>query len=135
MNVTPPRSTPIDMKSPRLRSGAPLPAVQFSPDTQTGLTWTACGVAWTTVNEGDELAALRLCAKSMYHGPLLLVTGAGFVVAYHASAARPDDPAVTDVNTALVPGRLTVAGADHVFPPSPDAESLTLSSLGSIHET
>src|SRR2546427_11370399 len=99
MNATPFASTPIDMKSPRLRSVAPVPAVHPRPDTHTGLMWIACGVARTTVYEGADEVALRLCANAMFHGPLFAVTAAGLAVEYHASAARPDEPATIDVST------------------------------------
>jgi len=68
------------------------------------------------VYEGDDDAALRLCANATYQGPLLDVTGAGFEVVYHASAARPDEPAAIAESTFLVPGRLTVVTRVQVLP-------------------
>src|SRR5439155_21547616 len=106
------------MKSPRLRSAAPVPALHPRPDTHTGLRWMACGVARTTVYEGDDDAALRLCANATYQGPLLDVTGAGFEAVYHASAERRDHPAAIAERTVLDPGGLTGVTRGQVFPRS-----------------
>src|SRR5207249_5248017 len=110
---------------------APVPALHPRPDTHTGLRWMACGVARTTVYEDDDDAALRLCANATYQGPLLDVTGVGFEVVYHASAARPDEPAAIAESTFLVPGRLTVVTRVQVLPCSVDADVFTLASVGS----
>src|SRR5882672_8549601 len=126
MKATPFGSTPIDMKSPRFRSAAPVPAVQPRPDTHMGLRWIACGVARTSEYEGEVLVALRLCANAMYQGPVFDVTAAGLAVVYHARAARPDDPATTEVKTLRVPAALTVVAADQVLPWSVDTATLTL---------
>src|SRR5712691_1380994 len=102
MNAAPLLSIEIDMKSPRLRSDG-WDAVHPSPCRQTGFTWIACGVAWVRENVGLEPSAFRLCAKAMNHGPEFCASGAGFVVVYQASAARPGEPATIEVKTPFAP--------------------------------
>ena len=52
----------------------------------------------------------------MNHGPEFCASGAGFVVVYHASAARPGEPATIEVKTPFAPAALTVAARDQVAP-------------------